>query len=166
MDISAPLSLYAERVRPDWIDYNGHMNVAYYVLVFDHATDEFFDYLGLTEEQRHSADVSTFAAEIHVTYQREVGEGDELRVTTQLINHDEKRIHFFHRMYGAAGGQLAATFESLSLAIDLTTRRVGVFPKSVRRRLAAVQQVHSGLAKPDELGAVIGMARRRPRSSE
>ncbi len=80
--IAAPLELHHETVRPEWIDYNGHMNVAYYVLAFDLATDSFFDFLGLDEAYRETSGNSTFAVEAHITYQRELAEGDPLRFAT------------------------------------------------------------------------------------
>ncbi|MFT5132054.1 MAG: acyl-CoA thioester hydrolase, partial [Gammaproteobacteria bacterium] len=67
MNIDAPLLLHTESVQADWIDYNGHMNLAYYVLIFDHATDAFLDYIGITEKFRKANQASTFAAELHIT---------------------------------------------------------------------------------------------------
>ena len=105
------LCLYHGRVQAEWIDYNGHMNLAYYVLAFDYATDAFLDYLGLTEEFRARRQASTFAAEIHVNYLRELHRGDNFRISTQLLGYDHKRIHYFHRLYHAGEGWLAATNE-------------------------------------------------------
>ena len=156
MPVPAPLELHRERVHPDWIDYNGHMNVAYYLLAFDHATDDFFDFLGLDEPYRTTTGNSTFAVEAHVTYQREVGEGDDLRFTTQLLGFDEKRIHFIHHMYHAQEGFLAATAEWLSLHIDLNRRRVAPFPEAIAGRLAEVFAAHGALPVPPEVGRVIG----------
>ena len=89
MPIPSPLELHTSTVLPEWIDYNGHMNVAYYVLAFDHATDAFLDYLGLDHAYKARANVTTFVADMNVTYVREVVEGDPLRFTTQLLEHDE-----------------------------------------------------------------------------
>src|SRR5437667_122400 len=81
-DLSAPLDRYRDRVRPEWIDYNGHMNMGYYLVVFDFATDEFLDWVGLDEGHRRQHRVTTFCLEAHVTYHREVRSGDPLRFTT------------------------------------------------------------------------------------
>lgn len=89
---SSLLELHTESVRTEWIDYNGHMNVAYYVLAFDHATDAFLDYLGMDEHYRDERRCSVFTAEAHVTYDREVRLGDPLRFTTQLLDWDAKRV--------------------------------------------------------------------------
>src|SRR3970282_2053830 len=98
---AAPFDVYRNRVRPEWIDHNGHMNMGYYVVVFDLATDEFFRSIGLDEAHRRASRVTTFALEAHVTYHREVREGDPLRFTTLLLGHDAKRLHYFHQMYHA-----------------------------------------------------------------
>ncbi len=154
----APLELYRAVVEPDWIDYNGHMNVAYYVLVFDRATDSFLDYLGLDEALREASGSSTFSVEAHITYQREVAEGDPLRFTTQLLGYDRKRIHYLHKMYHANEGYLAATIEWMTLHVDLSIRKVAPLPPQVLARLAEVQRVHAGLETPAEVGRVL----RRP----
>ena len=96
-NIPAPLDTYRDHVRPEWIDHNGHMNMGYYLVVFDFATDEFFRWIGLDESHRRAARVTTFALEAHVTYHREVREGDLLRFTTLLLAHDAKRLHYLHQ---------------------------------------------------------------------
>ncbi len=153
--IESPFDRYRGEVLPEWIDYNGHMNVAYYLLVFDHATDAFFDYLGLDAAHREASGGSTFAADVRLTYQREVTEGDGLRITSQLLGFDDKRIRFFNRMYHAEEGFLAATMESLTLYVDLNHRRVALLPETLRARLAAVLAAHRSLPLPLEAGRVI-----------
>ena len=151
----APFDRHRAVVLPQWIDYNGHMNVAYYLLAFDHATDTFFDHLGLDTAHREATGGTTFAADIHLTYQREVREGDPLRITTQLLGFDDKRLRFFQHMYHAEEGFLSATMESLSLYVDLNCRKVTPFPAAVRNRLAAVFAAHRDLPLPPEAGRVI-----------
>ena len=158
MTVPAPLEIYSAVVEPDWIDYNGHMNVAYYVLVFDRATDAFLDYLGLDDALREAAGSSTFSVEAHITYQREVVEGDPLRFTTQLIGYDQKRIHYLHRMYHGESGFLASTIEWMTLHVDLKKRKVGPMPPQILARLAEVLASHAQLPLPEEAGQVI----RRP----
>ncbi len=153
--IEAPFDEHRAVVLPDWIDYNGHMNVAYYLLAFDHATDDFLDFLGLDEGHRKAAGGSTFAGEIHLTYQREVEAGAPLRITSQLLGYDEKRLRFFNKMYHADEDFLAATMESLTLYVDLGRRRVAAFPDRILRRLAEVMEVHGRLPAPEEAGRVI-----------
>ncbi|MFQ5783368.1 MAG: thioesterase family protein [Alphaproteobacteria bacterium] len=160
MTTDAPLALYEDEVRPEWIDLNGHMNVAYYVLAFDYATDRFFTHVGVgaryLEEKRHSM----FALEAHVTYQRELHAGDPLRVATRLLGYDAKKLHFFHQMYHTTEGYLAATSEWLGLHIDMRARRSAPFPDAIAARLAAIRETHAGLPVPPEVGRVIGLASR------
>ncbi len=151
--------LHEATILPEWIDYNGHMNLAYYVLIFDHATDKFLDYLGLTQSFRHARQASTFAAEIHVNYLKELVEGDAVYITTQLLAYDSKRLHYFHHMYHADQGYLAATNELITLYMDMQTRRVSAMPAAIQARLQAVAEAHAGLPRPPQQGSVIGVKR-------
>jgi acyl-CoA thioester hydrolase len=89
--LAAPFECPLRKVEHEWVDYNGHLNMAYYILIFDHATDAFHDGLGLDKAYRLSAGGSTFAVETHTTYLAEVHEGDEVYVTTQLLDFDVPR---------------------------------------------------------------------------
>ena len=160
MSIEAPLRLHRESIRPEWIDYNGHMNVAYYVLVFDHATDDFFDAVGLTDEFRRQNNCSAFALETHVTYQRELHEGDSVRIETRLIDHDHRSMHFFHAMIRDADDELAATSEWINIHVDMATRRATSFLPPIQERLAAILDAHRHLERPAQVGRVIGIRRR------
>lgn len=142
-------------VPADWIDYNGHMNVAYYVMAFDKATDHFFRLVDLGLDYLENGKGSTFTAEMNVSYIREVGEGDPIVFTTQLLGYDEKRLHYFHAMYHAGDGYLAATNECLSLHIDMTKRRVAPIPQSQSDKLAALFERQAGLPVPERAGRVI-----------
>jgi len=152
---SAEPSPYEETVRPEWIDYNGHMNVAYYVLVFDHATDALFDQLGLGIDYCKHENNSLFVVETHVTYEREVVEGDDLRVSTRILGFDAKRLHLFHEMYHVGSGELAATNEVMLLHVDMTVRRAAGFPMSVLDRIETVFKYHQKLKLPTQVGRVI-----------
>ena len=154
---ASPLALHRETVRPEWIDYNGHMNLAYYLLAFDHATDRLYDHLRVGEAYLATANCSVFILEAHVTYEREVHDGDPLRFTTQLLGYDAKRLHFFHAMYHADAGFLAATNELLALHVDLSERRAAPFPEPVARRLAALHAAHRRLPTPVQVGRVMGL---------
>ncbi len=153
--IEAPLDRYRGVVLSDWIDYNGHMNLAYYMVAFDHATDLFFDHVGLDRRYRAEQGGSTFAAEVHICYLRELHEGDGLRITTELLAFDEKRLRFFHRMYHAADGYQAATIECLSLHVDMARRKVAPMPDRLLVRLAAFIEAQGPRDLPDEAGRAI-----------
>jgi acyl-CoA thioester hydrolase len=157
---AAPLATYRTAVPADWIDYNGHMNVAYYVLAFDRGTDGLLDHLGLGARYRAATNRSIYVLEAHVTYEREVKEGDPIAVTTQLVDADEKRLHVFHRMVHEREGYLAATNELLALHVDLAGPRAAPIPAAAQSVLAELLAKHRGLAPPPQLGRRIGITRR------
>ena len=156
---AAPLVLHREKVDPAWIDYNGHMNLAYYVLAFDHATDAFFDYVGLGEAYLKGNNCSTFTLEAHVTYDRELMAGDPMRFETQLLDYDAKRLHVFHWMYHEEQSYLAATNELLFVNVDTATGRSRAIPRDRLDFLESVLEAHTSLGVPEERGRVMGIRR-------
>jgi acyl-CoA thioester hydrolase len=152
-----PPIIWRETVREEWTDYNGHMNLAYYVLIFDHATDEFYNSVGLGREYRERTNCSTFAVESHITYDAEVKAGAEVVCRTRLLGCDDKRIHYFHTMHHAQEGFLAATTELLGVHVDLSIRRVAPMPADIQSRLAATLARHSAWPRPKQVGRVIGI---------
>lgn len=159
-DLPAPFDAYRDVVRAEWIDHNNHMNMGYYVVVFDLATDEFLGWVGLDTTHRRRAGVTTFCVEAHVTYHREVRAGDPLRFTTLLLGYDEKWIHYFHQMYHATEGYLAATNELMSLHVSEVTRRAAPMAAEILERLARIQEAHGALPRPPQVGRTIGLAAR------
>lgn len=157
MSIKIPSFSHSETVISDWVDYNGHMNVAYYVLVFDHATDVFLEGVGMDAELREQTGSSVFVAETHVTYNQEVMEGEIVDVSAQVIGCDAKRLHLFHRMYRKSDGALAATNELMILHVNLNTRRVGPFPGPVMLQIEDILKDHEQFERPDELGRVMAI---------
>lgn len=162
-----PLALHRETVRHEWVDYNNHMNVAYYVLVFDHATDAFLDHVGLGTAYREATGCSVFVAEAHITYEQEVSEGDPLQVTTRVLGFDGKRLILFHQMFRGDDAEPAATpvatNEVLCLHVDLGVRRTAPLPAEAAKRLAAVAAKHASLPAPAQAGRSIRLDARRPR---
>jgi acyl-CoA thioester hydrolase len=156
MNLPNPLIVHRETVRPEWIDYNDHMNVAYYVLAFDHAIDGFFDCIGLDEAYRRRHGATTFAAECHVTYQRELRAGDPLRITARLIDHDAKRLRYLLEMYHDTEDYLAATSEWLSLHVDQAGRRAVPMADALAERLAALRVAQRDLPLAPEVGRAVG----------
>jgi acyl-CoA thioester hydrolase len=162
--IPTPYLSESQTVLKEWIDFNGHMNVAHYLTAFDQGFDEAYERGGLTIEQLKQTNGSTFAAELHLTYQQEVMEGDPLRITTQLVAFDAKRMHWFQCMYQGRAGYLAATAEWLILYIDLSVRKVATMPDDLQRRLSAIREAHAHLPTPPEAGRRIDITNRRPKS--
>lgn len=155
-----PLVVHRESVRPEWIDYNGHMNVAYYVLAFDHATDALFDRLGLDAAYRERSGFSTFALEAHIVYKREVAAGDPLRFEAQMLDFDGRFFHYISKMYHDGEGWLAASCEWLSCGVDMRTRRPAEMPPEIRASFQALYDAHRALPRPPEAGRVIGIKRK------
>jgi acyl-CoA thioester hydrolase len=158
--ISAPLECPPAKVIADWVDYNGHMNMAYYNVIFDQALDYAYDCLGIGEAYVRDSGCSHFTLEAHVTYLREVRLGDPLRITWQLLDCDAKRLHFFEHMYHAEEGYLAATSEQISMHVDMTERRAAVFPEHLKTAFEGVLRQHRQLPRPAQAGHVIGIPRR------
>ncbi len=158
---AAPLEIGGEPVQAEWIDYNGHMNVAFYVLAFDHATDRFLDLIDLGHDYMKRSNNSSFVLETHVTYAREVGLGDPLRFTLQLLDADEKRLHYYFEMFHGTEGFLAATSELISMHVDLEARRAAPMPEPARQRIAAILEAHRELPRPEPTGRTIGIRRRQ-----
>ena len=147
------------RVLPGWIDFNDHMNVAYYVLAFDQAIDALWLEFGMTENYRAETGNSTFAAECHIRYLRELKVDDPVLITAEVIAFDEKRIHQFQRMYHQAEGFLAATCEWMNLHIDSSGPRVTPWPAEVHARIAEFARQAAMGERPEGLGSVIGLRR-------
>jgi acyl-CoA thioester hydrolase len=155
--ITAPFDGYRDFVRGEWIDANGHLNMGYYVVVFDFATDAWLDHIGLGAHSKENRRVMTFTLESHVTYRREVREGAELRFTTRLLDFDEKRIHYFHEMYADLENTLAATNELVSLHVSQETRRSAPMAPEVLERLDEILRAHRALPIPPQVGRVMGL---------
>ena len=149
-------------VEPQWIDYNGHLNMAFYNVLFDRGTDAAFEALGLGPDYLGETGNSFFTAESHVHYLREVREGERVRVTFRILDHDDKRIHAWQEMVHE-DGWTSALSETMSLHVRLATaeREAGVvpFPDGVRARIAAMAREHAALPRPERAGRAMGIKR-------
>jgi len=135
-------------VEPEWIDANGHMNIAAYVTAFDLSSDLILENLGLSWEYTHTSGHSPFVLGMNVDYQRELFEGHPIRTTAQLLDWDHKRIHFFHAMYHGTEAYLAATSEVLFVNVCMEQRRSAPFSEEIRARIADVAASHAALGVP------------------
>jgi acyl-CoA thioester hydrolase len=161
MSFPAPFDRFRGEVLPQWIDYNGHMNLAYYTVLFDQATDILFDVLGLGLDYRRDRQLGTFAAETHNLFERELLVGAGVRVATQILGLDDKRLHVGHEMFALDGGHRCATQELMFLHVDLAARRVSPFPEDLYARVSAAASAHEPLSCPDWVGRKIAMPVRR-----
>jgi len=119
--------LKAEKVIKEWTDYNGHLNVAFYVHIFDLAADVMLDNFKMGGQSAKKDKKTTFVAEMHTLYKREVRLGEEVETHITYVNHDKKRIHYRLSMFHKEKRYLAATNEVLSLYMDLSQRKVTEF---------------------------------------
>ncbi len=121
--------VWHEAVQREWIDYNGHLSEAYYVLVFGHATDEMMSHLGLGPHYRATAQASLFTVEAHVRYLDQVPEGAGLEIRSSVIGAGAKKLHLWHEMW--VSGTLRATEEVLGVHVDTVGGRATAFPESI-----------------------------------
>lgn len=153
----APFVSSAMTIEPAWIDYNGHLNMAYYNVLFDRGVDQAFELVGIGAGYVRQRQLSFFAAEVHLRYLRELHAGDPVRVTLQLLDHDAKRLHFFQQLFHATDGWVSATAENMSLHVDMAAKRTAPFPADVAARLAKMKAAHAMLPRPEAAGRRIEM---------
>ena len=161
--VFAPFVSSTMRIEPDWIDYNGHLNMAYYHVLFDRAADEAFSVVGLGPDYSEERGGTFFVAEVHTLYRRELKLEDPVRVTLQLLDCDEKRLHFYCEIRHASEGWTAASSENLSLHVCMTSRKVAPFPDDIAGNLAVMRAAHSRLSRPAVLGRVMGIPQKSER---
>ena len=145
---------------PAWIDYNGHLNMAFYSVLFDRGVDQVWEGFGLGDTYRATRGMTTFAGEFQVRYLRELKLGDAVVSSFQILDFDAKRIHSFQELRHT-DGWLAATGETLHLSIDTNGPRVAPFPEDVLVRIGAMAADHAALPRPEAAGRGIGI-RRKP----
>lgn len=154
--MDAPHRSAFQTVKPEWIDYNGHLNMAYYSVLFDTSFDDIYPWIGFGTEYLAETGCTTYVAEFHIHYVRELHEGDETYCTMQLIDYDEKRFHVYQELYHA-DGWLAATSEGLTLHVDQSGPRVAPMPAHILAKFAEMKAAHADLPTPKRLGSKIGI---------
>ncbi len=160
MTAAAPFVSRVMKVEKDWIDYNGHLNMAYYNVLFDRCSDEAVELIGLGPDYVRDRGLTFYTAEIHVCYVQELHLGDNVTVSFQLLDHDEKRMRAYQEIHHV-DGWLAATSESLSLHVDMAGPNVAPFPPDILARIETMRAAHAGLPMPERAGRSIGI-RRKP----
>ena len=160
-DFAAPFRSSRMSVANDWIDYNGHMNVAYYLVLLDRCVDEAFEQLGMGPDYVARENASFFTVEIHVNYLLELPPGAPVTATLQLLAHDVKRIRAWLELYHAEEGFLSANCDQLFLHVDMKTRRTAPFPDQIAARLKAMSSAHSALPWPEHAGRTITFGSRK-----
>ena len=161
MSFAAPFVSSIYKVEDEWIDYNGHFNMAYYNVIFDRASDEAFLLLGLGPEYAKETNCSFFTLEAHTTYLRELHAGDAVEVSLQLLDYDAKRVHYVEEMHHAKDNWLAAVSENMVIHVDMTAKKSSPFPSPVLKNITAMREVHRLLPIPPQVGHKIGIHSQR-----
>jgi acyl-CoA thioesterase FadM len=153
----APVPLLRTVVLPEWLDYNGHMSEAYYVLVFGFATDALLEQIGMDADYRGRTARSVYTVEAHITYVHEVRAGEPLRLATQVLDLDSKRVRTFLTMHHDTTGVLLATEELLLLHVDAGASRATPFAPEILGRLETIRAAQAALPVPDQAGRAIAL---------
>ncbi|MEP1352686.1 MAG: thioesterase family protein [Tateyamaria sp.] len=157
--MTAPFRSSIMTVRPEWIDYNGHLNMAYYNVLFDQCADDVYEQIGFGPDYHQTTGNTTYVAEFHLAYVRELHVNDPVIVTFQLIDFDAKRFHSYQEIWHQ-DGWLAATGEALTLHVDQSGPKVAPMPDDILNKVRTLADEHSSLPRPSAVGASIGIRRK------
>jgi len=138
-------------IKKEWTDYNNHMNMAYYVLVFDQIWEIILEKFKMGEQSAKTTNMSTMVVETHTTYNNEVKEGDEVEINLSFFDHDKKRLHYKLEMIEKSSKKLSATLEMLSLYIDLNKRKVSEFEEEKVKLMNDFINLNKSNFKNDDL---------------
>ncbi len=144
----------------EWIDYNGHMNVAYYMKAFESGIDAYKAVVGLSFDYIKREGRSTVALESHITYQQEAHLGEALRIETRILDCDGKRVHVYQEIYRDT--TLLSTQETLALSFDTRARRSCPFEPSIAENYRRLVEAQAGLPRPPWVGRTISINARKP----
>lgn len=145
-------------VKPEWLDANGHMNVAHYVSSYDDGSCPMFDDFGLGWDYTLAGVASMFMVSSSIDFRRELMAGDPLEMTTLLLGYDRRRIHIYQELYHREQRYLSAQAEFVFVHIEFVTRRASVLPEASQLRLAEIQAEHARVPRPAFVGRSIGLA--------
>ncbi|MEB0048599.1 MULTISPECIES: thioesterase family protein [unclassified Pseudomonas] len=151
------LTTYQTTIIPEWVDYNGHLRDAFYLLIFSYATDALMDRLGLDSSNREASGHSLFTLELHLNYLHEVKLDAEVEVHTQIIAHDQKRLHLYHSLHGVGADKELAGNEQMLLHVDLAGPRSAPFSEKTLSALQVIVGDQADLPAPELIGRVIAL---------
>lgn len=157
----APVESLIMQVKDEWLDYNGHLNMAYYNVLFDEACDEILTRLGLGADYLTSRNGSYFTAEAHVCYIRELAAGMPVISRLQLLDLDAKRIRVYQELFHAEEGWLSATSEQMCLHVDMGARKVVPWPDDILSELTALHEAQKSLPAPTRAGRSIAIKHKK-----
>ncbi len=156
----APFDRHRGRVKTEWVDYNGHFNMGYYLVAFDHASEEVTDAGGFTAEGRTASGKTVFVVETHVIYRQEVKPGQAFRITTQVLGVDAKRLHVWHSLYAEGSETPAAFNEVMMICVTRENPAVTSWPEATYAAFKEIAAAHAVLPIPPEAGRKVSMERR------
>lgn len=151
------LTTYSTPILEEWVDYNGHLRDAFYLLIFSYATDALMDSLGLDSQNREANGHSLFTLEVHLNYLHEVKLGAHVEVRTQLIGHDKKRLHVYHSLHHIGDERALAGNEQMLLHVDLAGPRSAPFGEHTLALLQAIEREQRDLPTPAYVGRTIAL---------
>lgn len=156
--VAAPLLLHRGVVRKEWVDYNGHLNDAYYMVIFSQATDAFIDYIGMDDKTRRTTKTSIYTLEGHINYLLEVKEGETVEIRTRLIRHDTKRMQLYHEMFRPGQADPVAAAEFMLLHVDTSdgAKSAPIRPE-IAAKLRQTQAAHDALPPATYSSRTIGL---------
>ena len=154
------LKLSNQVVKPEWIDYNGHMNVAYYTLAFDNVMDELLArHLGIDHDFVTQNKMGPFALQSNFTYLAEMHQGDLFYGSARILDYDHKKMHLFATLHNRKDNVLSATWEGLSINVDHNTRSAIPFPTEILKRIRLFHKTMKDLPIPEQVGKQVGIRR-------
>lgn len=154
---SYPFKTSIQTVEPAWIDYNGHLNMAYYNVLFDRALDEAALHIGLGPDYLKTRQASYYTAEAHLRYLREIQAGAAVYCHVRLVDADAKRLHWWQELWHADGTALSATSEQISLHVDMKVKKVAPFPADIMALISRWRAVDETFPRPEASGRRIGL---------
>jgi acyl-CoA thioester hydrolase len=165
---ASSLPCYRDTVRAEWVDYNGHLRDAFYMLIFSFATDELIDRIGLPDAVRMERGRSIYTLEAHINYLHEIKEGTRVRVDMRVLAHDTKRLHLYLEMFADEGDTPVAAGEQMLLHVDTSGPRSVAFDADVAARVKELADAQAALPAAAYAGRMIGLpaAAQRSRSQQ
>lgn len=156
------IEVYQNRVQPDWIDYNGHLNDAYYVVAFSKGLDGAIEAIGMDAAFREQQNVSIFTLQCMTHYFKEINQDEPFTITARLVDADHNKAHLYLQMWHAETGAEHAAFEALVLHMDMSIRRPAPWRAETQTRITQWYQTDQQQPQPDKMGAHIGIRHRQP----
>jgi acyl-CoA thioester hydrolase len=160
MVFPSPIKSAPYSIETQWIDYNGHFNMAYYNVLFDRDSDVALALVGLGPAYVEKTGNSYFTLEAHISYLRELGENDQVWIATQILDFDSKRLHYVQMMHQAKEGWLACVTENIVMHVDMASKKSSAFPAEVLERIKIAHDAHKSLSIPLQVGHRIGIPRK------